>query len=183
MKVIVTGASGLLGRSVFKYFSQDKETIGLCFSRKQDPLISLDLTDFQKVSDFLDDVHPDVIIHCAAEKRPDVAAKDPQKTKIMNADVTRHLAIESKKRNIILFYISSDYVFDGLNPPYEPSDTPNPLNLYGITNYQGEQVINEDYPQAIVLRVPVLYGKTVCANESSINDLIDMIVNVISLSF
>lgn len=175
MKIVVTGASGLLGRSVYKYFTKEFETIGLCFTKIKDSLHSLDLTDFNKVTEFLDQTNPNVIVHCAAEKRPDVAAKDPQRTFDMNVEASRHLAKESKKRNIILFYISTDYVFDGTHPPYSPSDTPNPLNLYGKTKYEGELAVSQEDPHAIILRVPVLYGKTIRSNESAINDLIDIV--------
>lgn len=56
----------------------------------------------------------------------------------------------------MLIYISTDYVFDGTSPPYEVDDKPNPLQFYGQTKLDGENVIREVYPDAVILRVPIL---------------------------
>lgn len=61
-----------------------------------------------------------------------------------------------KANNIVLLYISTDYVFDGTSPPYEVDATPNPLNFYGKTKLGGEKAIQGAYADAIILRVPIL---------------------------
>lgn len=76
----------------------------------------------------------------------------------------------------MLIYISTDYVFDGTAPPYEVDATPNPLQFYGETKLGGEKAIESVYPEAVILRVPILYGKTEFNGESAINILIDVVL-------
>lgn len=74
----------------------------------------------------------------------------------LNISVPSHLAKLTYARSISLFYISTDYVFDGTSPPYDIDDTPNPINFYGKTKYEGEIAIREANSNAVVLRVPIL---------------------------
>lgn len=76
----------------------------------------------------------------------------------------------------MLIYISTDYVFDGTAPPYEVEDKPNPLQFYGETKLGGEEAIKSVYPEAVILRVPILYGDTEYNGESAINVLIDVVL-------
>lgn len=76
----------------------------------------------------------------------------------------------------MLIYMSTDYVFDGTTPPYEVEDKPNPLNFYGQTKLDGEEAIKSVYPEAVILRVPILYGSTEYNGESAINVLIDAVL-------
>ncbi|KAI8977652.1 hypothetical protein BDF20DRAFT_579499 [Mycotypha africana] len=178
MKAIVTGASGLLGRPTLKQF-QDAgwDAVGVAFSRANNGLIKLDLTDTAAVKSFLDEQKPDVIVHCAAERRPDVADKDRDAAKRLNVQTPELLGKLCKERNIMLIYISTDYVFDGKNPPYEVDDKPHPLQFYGETKLAGEEAIRAVYPEAVILRVPILYGVTEFNGESAINILIDVVMN------
>jgi S-adenosylmethionine synthetase len=76
----------------------------------------------------------------------------------LNVQVPKDLATISKANGIFLIYISTDYVFDGKQPPYDAlTGKPNPLNLYGKTKLAGEKAIQEVYPEAVILRVPILY--------------------------
>lgn len=76
----------------------------------------------------------------------------------------------------MLIYISTDYVFDGTAPPYEVEDKPNPLQFYGETKLAGEEAIREVYPEATIVRLPILYGKAEYNSESAINILIDVVL-------
>jgi S-adenosylmethionine synthetase len=182
MRVIITGATGLLGRAVYTEFSKtehegiiDLRVIGTGFSRTADPLVKLDLTDFSAVETFIANHKPNVLIHCAAERRPDVAAKNEAATLQLNIESSRLLGKLSKKYGFHLIYISTDYVFDGTSPPYETTDKPNPLQFYGKSKYSGELAIQEENSSAIILRVPVLYGPVLFNGESAVNILIDTI--------
>ncbi|RUS18943.1 hypothetical protein BC937DRAFT_88145 [Endogone sp. FLAS-F59071] len=95
----------------------------------------------------------------------------------LNISVPSYLAKLTHARSISLFYISTDYVFDGTSPPYDIDDTPNPLNFYGKTKYEGEVVIREANPNAVVLRVPILYGHTEYNAESAVNILVDVVMD------
>lgn len=176
MNVLITGASGLLGREIYRKFqSTFPNVVGMGLSRSQG-LVKCDLLDFESAEKIIRDLNPTVIIHTAAEKRPDVAAKNPEKTKKLNVDVTHNLAKLAFDLNAIFIYISTDYVFDGTLPPYEIHDVPNPLNEYGKAKYEGEIAAINVNPGSIVLRVPVLYGRATSRNESAVNILFDAIL-------
>lgn len=74
----------------------------------------------------------------------------------LNVETSKQLATLCKSRDIMLIYISTDYVFDGTSPPYEVGDKPNPLQFYGQTKLAGENAIRQVYPNAVILRVPIL---------------------------
>ncbi|KAF7727216.1 hypothetical protein EC973_007914 [Apophysomyces ossiformis] len=178
MKVVVTGASGLLGRAVAAQFkASGHQVIGTAFSRAKGDLAKLDLADENAVQAFVVEHKPDVLVHCAAERRPDVAEKDHEGTIKLNVAVPRLLGSLCIANGILLVYISTDYVFDGNAPPYDVDATPNPLNFYGETKLGGEKAIQEVYPDAVILRVPILYGETEYNGESAINTLVDAVKN------
>jgi S-adenosylmethionine synthetase len=89
--IVITGASGLLGRAVMDVFPSN-ETIGIGFSRAVHPIIKLNLLQHDEVTNFFNFHKPCIVIHCAAERRPDVAAKDEEHTRNLNIGVCRLLA-------------------------------------------------------------------------------------------
>ncbi|KAF3298422.1 hypothetical protein TWF132_000242 [Orbilia oligospora] len=180
MKVLVTGATGLLGRQVVRAFDEAGwEVIGTGFSRANPPrILKLDITDQEDVEKVLDDVKPAIIIHCAAEKSPDRCASDPDGTKALNVAASQLLAEQTAARNIVLVYISTDYVFDGTpgGAPYEADAETSPPNFYGETKRDGEIAVIKASDRAVVLRVPLLFGSG-DNSESAVNILIDTIWN------
>jgi len=179
MRVIITGASGVLGSAVFSAFSQsgEHEVLGLAHSRSTKDLHALDLSDHSKVTEEFTKFKPNWVIHCAAERRPDVAQKDPKAARELNVNVTAHLASLSKSLDFTLIYISTDYVFDGTSPPYSTSSATNPLNLYGVTKRDGELAVLDKTTgaNAVVIRLPVLYGPAPKNSDSAINILLDVV--------
>mmetsp|Transcript_28797 Transcript_28797/g.51510 ORF Transcript_28797/g.51510 Transcript_28797/m.51510 type:complete len:300 (-) Transcript_28797:81-980(-) len=160
MKVLITGATGQTGRASVRLLRQKHEVRGTCFSRQQPGLVRLDLRDAEAVKLIFEDFQPDAVIHCAAERRPDVCEKDQEGTLKLNATATGQLAELCEKHDCMLVYLSTDYVFDGTNPPYKPKDATNPLQFYGQSKLQGEAAVLSGCPsRAAVLRVPVLYAK------------------------
>jgi S-adenosylmethionine synthetase len=171
--VVVSGASGLLGRAVYETFKKyDVDTIGLAHSRVSGDLVKLDLTNQSQVEEFFDKTQPNFFIHCAAERRPDVAENDKGHTDNINVQVPEFLAKQCAKHNCDLIYICTDYIFDGTSPPYQVDSEPNPLNHYGVSKLEGERAIHRVYPRAISVRVPVLYGDVQYPGESAINTLV-----------
>ena len=172
------GASGVLGRAVTHHFhSQSISTLPLSFSRTSASIIypdlpaptPLDLLDDQAVRSFFTSLQADperkidFLIHCAAERRPDVAEADPDRATRLNEASTRLLAELAAELDFGLIYISTDYVFDGKKPPYSSGDAPNPLNLYGRLKRAGEEAVldvrgkaGEQARPLVVLRVPLL---------------------------
>ncbi|KAG0150935.1 hypothetical protein CROQUDRAFT_651787 [Cronartium quercuum f. sp. fusiforme G11] len=178
MNIIVTGGSGLLGRAVVAHLKEQGHTVkGLAFTRTGGGLEKLDLRDPAAVKQLVQDFKPDLVVHCAAERRPDVAEKDPEGVKKLNVEVSQRLADLSRQHQFRLIYISTDYVFDGQAPEdgYEIDAEPNPTNIYGETKLAGETAVLRagEKGNVLSLRVPVLYGKSERNDESAINILID----------
>jgi len=186
IKVLVTGASGVLGTAIFNAFKQSNknfEVKGLAHSRPTDELDTLDLLDEAAVTSYVDMLQPDWIIHCAAERRPDAVAANPEGSRKLNATVPSFLARLSARPSpshhpFTLIYISTDYVFDGTSAPYDVDDKPKPINVYGETKRAGEVGVLEiesDQGQRVVLRVPVLYGPCPKPSDTAINILEEIV--------
>ncbi|XP_046653424.1 methionine adenosyltransferase 2 subunit beta-like [Daphnia pulicaria] len=175
-RVVITGASGLLGRAVLAAFKNSQWTVlGTSFSRTGEDLVSIDICNHAKTEELIRNFMPNCIVHCAAQRFPDKVDKDLDGTIRLNVEATKNLAVLAAKLGATMIYISTDYVFDGNKPPYSETDTPNPLNTYGKTKLQGEQVTLESSQDHIVLRVPVLYGPVEYIGESAVTVLLQLL--------
>lgn len=173
MRIVVTGASGLLGRAVVHQLRADgHNVVGTALSRAtpESKLEKVDLTDMVALDAFLRRADPAVIVHTAAERRPDVVEREPEASQMLNVEVPRRIAAWAKGRAgpdatnaaaaaaPLVINISTDYVFDGVNPPFTVDDEPNPLNAYGKSKWEGEKATRAAGVEGRVssLRVPVL---------------------------
>ena len=176
-KVLITGASGLLGRELLQHFKvKGWEYLGLAYTRAREGLVKVDLCQRNEVENVLDDFKPHVVVHAAAERRPDVVSKQTEQAQALNVGATEILTQLCQERGTFLIYISTDYVFDGKHPPYTPSASTNPLNTYGITKRDGEMVVCK-YKNVAVLRVPVLYGEVESLSESAVTIIFTAVLN------
>jgi len=175
-RVFITGASGLLGRSVLTAFKRSQWTVlGSAFSRIKEDLVRVDICQQEEIIRIIEEFKPTCIIHCAAQRFPDKVEQDPAGTLKLNVEATKNLATLAAKSGITMLYISTDYVFDGTKPPYSAEDEPNPLNSYGQTKLDGEKVTLEASAGHIVLRVPVLYGSVEYLGESAVTVLLELL--------
>ncbi|WFD43150.1 Vacuolar protein sorting-associated protein vps5 [Malassezia psittaci] len=151
------------------------EVTGIAHSRAHGALRQVDLTDEDATLAILTEIKPQVIIHTAAERRPDAMEANPESAYRLNVEVPAFLAKQcsDKETGMRLIHISTDYVFDGHHPPYKPDDVPNPLNAYGRSKLDAEKAIRKHAGkgQAVCIRVPVLYGVTEYDAESAVNVL------------
>ncbi|KAL4728576.1 hypothetical protein ACLX1H_005327 [Fusarium chlamydosporum] len=184
--VLVTGATGLLGREVSAAFGlKNWEVKGTGYSRADGiNTFKVDLGNEDEVAKFLDEtkfVTPPSISYCAAQRFPDKVDKDPEGARALNVAASKALAKLAAERDIFVIYISTDYVFPGVpgDAPYEADAEPRPTNLYGQTKLDGERAVLESFKEAgkeglgVVLRVPVLYGNAETPSESAVNVLMD----------
>ncbi|KAJ9302673.1 hypothetical protein DTO271G3_47 [Paecilomyces variotii] len=179
---LVTGATGLLGRQVFNIFKHAGWlTVGQGHTRAVPPTImKANLENPEEARMLLDEAKPLVVVHCAANRSPDLCENDPERASKINVQATRALAQATSSRGIFLIYISTDYVFPGRpgEAPYETSAKPEPTNRYGQMKRDGEVAVLEETSEngmGVVLRVPVLYGSAQKNEESAVNVLVDAV--------
>jgi dTDP-4-dehydrorhamnose reductase len=168
-RILVTGASGLLGLNFGLQFAGQHEIIGVAnvhrLSRLPFPLRMLDLTQPGAAAKVIDDVQPEIVLHCAAQANIDQAEANPQAAYRINAEVSGELADAARRSGAVMVYISTDAVFDGLRGDYTESDEPNPINVYARTKLAGEQAVLQANPDAIVARVN-FYGWSLSGQRS-----------------
>ncbi len=171
--IAITGASGLLGRPLFKKLLTDTRyrVRGSAYSRAAGSLDRVDITSPDAVLTWLDDAEPSALIHLAAERRPNVCEKDPEAAERLNVEGTAFLADLCRSRKIPMLFLSTNYVFDGSKAPYSPGDEARPLNAYGRSKREGELKTIELSDQHRVLRIPMLYGPSDNLEESSVTTI------------
>ncbi|MBO6195008.1 MAG: dTDP-4-dehydrorhamnose reductase [Bacilli bacterium] len=154
-KVMVTGGAGQLGYDVIK----ELEKRG--YKDIYAPTIEeLDLTDKEAVDKYMDEIKPNLVIHCAAYTAVDAAEDDKEKAGNINIDATDYISNKCKEFDSKLIYISTDYVFDGnkdLNEVYEVTDETNPQSVYGLTKLMGERKALNN-PKTFVVRTSWVFG-------------------------
>jgi dTDP-4-dehydrorhamnose reductase len=152
-KVLITGASGQLGKEFVKGLSSK----GLDFvdlERKD-----LDITNFEKVYKTLKEIKPSIVINCSAYNQVDLAETEILQAFSTNAIGPYNLAIVCREINAKLIHYSTDYIFDGFkNKLYTEEDKPNPLNQYAKSKLLGEELVKQVLEDYLILRVSWVYG-------------------------
>ena len=174
MKVLVTGVAGQLGHDVMNELDRNGiQGVGTDLKPEyagiQDgsavtkaPYISLDITDRDAVLDAVKELHPDVIIHCAAWTAVDLAEDEDKQplVKKINVDGTQNLADAAKVVDAKMVYISTDYVFNGQGTePWDPDCKDYaPLNVYGETKLGGELAVSNTLEKYFIVRIAWVFG-------------------------
>ena len=153
MKYLVTGVKGQLGFDIVRELNSRgfNDVIGLDIS-------DMDITDKEQVREVIKSHNPDVVFHCAAWTNVDKAEEMEEVVTNINVNGTSFIAEITKEINATLFYISTDYVFDGEKEGlYEIDDIPNPISVYGKTKYLGEEAakINDKH---FIVRISWVFG-------------------------
>lgn len=153
MKILVTGATGQLGHDVAEELAKrGHEPIGVGSA-------DMDITSEEQVRKIFDRVRPEAVVHCAAYTAVDRAEDEPELCRRINAEGTRRIARFCREYGCKLLYISTEYVFEGEGErPWEPDDTPNPLNVYGQSKYEGEQAVQECLDKYFIVRISWVFG-------------------------
>ncbi len=154
MKILITGANGMLAKEVKEKFANGNELILTDVSE-------LDITNEENVMKFIKETKPDYIINCAAYTAVDKAEENLELAEKINGDGPTNLAKAAKVVGAKLVHISTDYVFGGdldLSKDYKEDDEKKPVTAYGITKLHGEQGIEKNLDEYYIFRTAWLYG-------------------------
>ncbi len=157
MKLLITGASGLLGINLAIEAMREHEVFGVDRGKLKSPPFPISKANFFDSNAFipaLEAIQPDWVINCAALANLEECEKHPDQAKILNTGLPRDLAIACAQRNIKFIHLSTDAVFDGTREgEYTEADEPNPQGVYSQTKLDGEYAVQEVNSQAIIARV------------------------------
>lgn len=154
-KILLLGANGQLGSDIVKVFSGSKAVSLLPLYRK-----NLDVEETSSIRSKLDKYNDvDYIINCTSYHKTDECEDFVEKSFKVNSIAVLEMAKFCLEKDIVFVHISTDYVFDGIKrEPYKEDDSPNPLNVYGISKLAGEMFIKNYCKKYFILRVSSLFG-------------------------
>lgn len=153
MRIMVTGATGMLGQDVMRVLTEQKHhCLGVSTA-------DFDLRDGEAVRQAVLAFRPEAIVHCAAYTAVDRAESEPEVCTAVNGLGTLNVARAAVAVGAKLLYVSTDYVFDGSgDAPREAEDRPQPLNVYGLSKLQGEEAVRGVTSRHFILRISWLFG-------------------------
>ncbi|HET6204438.1 MAG TPA: sugar nucleotide-binding protein [Planctomycetota bacterium] len=171
--LLVTGASGLLGWNVVRAAQARKFAVaGSARGGRPDGLDGIgwsraDLSIPGEPARLLGELRPRAVLHCAARAEIGGCDRDPAGAWALNAGAPSEMGRICAEGEIRLVHVSTDLVFDGTAPPYRPDDPPRPLSTYGRSKALGERAALAAGGDALVVRVPLLYGRSRTGDRSA----------------
>lgn len=152
MKVLVTGAKGMLGSDLCPIFAQEHEVVAT-------DVEEMDVRDPQAVLSFVKEAKPDVVLHLAALTNVDSCQQMRDETFLTNAMGAKNVALACQRLDAVMVYISTGSVFDGTkNEPYTEFDAPNPGSEYSRAKYQGELLVRDLVQKHYIVRAGWMFG-------------------------
>ena len=153
MKYLVTGVKGQLGYDVCRELKErDYEYLGIDKDE-------MDITNKAEVEKVIKEYHPDIVVHCAAYTAVDAAEDNKDLCMKINVEGTRNIAEVCKEIEATMFYISTDYVFEGTGEKaWEVDDEKKPCNVYGESKYLGELEVQKLLDKYFIVRISWVFG-------------------------
>ena len=150
LKVALTGPNGLIGSHLLEL--GDEETVFIPLSHDR-----IEITDQSSTHQVLGEIDFDILLHLAAYTDVEGAEREKDKAYQINVIGTKNISEVVTKKNKKMIYVSTDFVFDGVNPPFYEDSKTNPQGYYGWTKYEGEKVLNDN---AMIVRISYPYGSS-----------------------
>jgi dTDP-4-dehydrorhamnose reductase len=177
MKILLTGANGLLGQHLLQLILKETDCMvfavgkGNCrtefLHNKRLQYFSLDITDAVAASRLYLEQQPGIIIHAAAITQVDDCESDKVKCWNTNVTATRFLIEAAKKLNAFFVYVSTDFVFDGEKGNYSETDLTGPVNYYGSSKLAAENAVIDSGLNAAIVRTCLVYGNLVNGSRTN----------------
>ena len=153
MKILVTGAAGLVGRHLAHALARDHDLLAL---KRSD----LDISDRDAVNRCVSAVKPSLVVNCAVIQ-VDESEQNPPKAQAVNVEGPRLLAAAASQLDAEIIHFSTQYAFDGEpvgRPPYTIEDEPRPVNVYGRTKVASEEAVRDACARSYIIRTSWVYG-------------------------
>lgn len=160
MKVLVIGATGLVGNALLRQWSQrvEFEMAGTYVQQAAPGLVHLDIRDRGNVHRLIGEVGPDVVALSASNPFVDYCELHSEETRAVNVRGSRNVVESCKREGVKLVFFSSDYVFDGEGEPYSEEAPPRPMNEYGRQKVEIEFAIQESLDDFLIVRLSGVFG-------------------------
>jgi len=168
VKLLVTGASGLLGTRICQLATKQNYEVYSAHSQhatQSGTPIKLDITDSTALKQIFDKTKPDAVVHSAALSDVDKCEEKKDLAWKINVESTSNIAQLCHKHNCFLVYVSTDYVFNGEKGNYKETEQTAPINNYGLTKLKGEQEIKQSTAEYCIARTSVIYGSIPAAGK------------------
>lgn len=160
MKVFITGASGLVGGNCMSYFKKmGWEVVGTYFSYPAKNTVYYDTLNVSNPENFdVKTFKPDVVLHCGALTHVDLCEDEPEMSHQQTVVSTKNMLQVAKENNSKFIFISTDYIYDGIDGPYSEEAPINPLSLYGKHKLEAENLVSSSGLDFITIRINNVYG-------------------------
>lgn len=170
MKLLITGASGLLGSTLCELAIHQGINVYSAYNRHRPSNgvpVKFDLSKKTKVEKIFERIKPETVVHAAALTNVDKCESEKDLSWKINVEGTEVIARACKKNQAFLLYVSTDYVFDGEKGMYTEKDETNPINYYGYTKLKGEESVENFVDEACIARTSVIYGTTPATGKTN----------------
>lgn len=177
MKILITGANGLLGQKLIALLAHEEEIEVVATSKGENVnyydlpeyhFCPLDITDKEEVIRVIEDENPDVIIHTAAMTNVDECEQQKEKCWNVNVVAVEWLLEAAKKQSAFFIHLSTDFVFSGSNGPLREEDKLDPVNYYGKSKVEAELLVQQSGVDYAIVRTALVYGIAPTMSRSNI---------------
>lgn len=168
-KILITGSNGLLGQNLVNELLKKDTYMIYGVSRGENRIknierftyFNVDLTNKKEVSDLINKINPQFIIHTAAMTNVDTCQLNKEACDKINVKAVKYLVDLCELKDIHLIHLSTDFIFDGEKGYYKESDRPNPINYYGLSKLRSENIIKDSNIKYTILRTILVFGITI----------------------